>query len=131
MLLAILASTFLATYLLAPAKQPHHALQGSWLASDKTIFSIRNNGTFVGKDLRGNLLWGNWVANDKDRNGVQSLLHKTFYAPQFAVLTPEGMQYAASDQDWFIRATRITDEKAYAGIATATPLPAPESQKTE
>jgi hypothetical protein len=30
-----------------------------------------------------------------------------------------------------IRATRITDEKAYAGIATATPLPAPESQKTE
>lgn len=129
-LLVTLVGVFLATYLVLVATKPRHSLVGSWLASDKTIFSIRSNGTFVGKDMRGQLIWGNWVEIDKDRIGFQSLLHKTYYAPQFAVLTPKGMQYAASDSDWFIRATRITDSEAQAGIASATPLLTPNSDET-
>lgn len=104
---------------------PQHPMAGSWLATDDTIFTFRNDGTFVGKDCHGILIWGNWTKLDKARIGFQSLRHKSFYKPQFAVITPEGMQYAVSDGDRFIRAVRISDSEAARGIETAAPLPAP------
>jgi len=98
---------------------PPHPLEGSWRSDDDTIFTFRHNGTFVGKDLRGILIWGNWVKIDGEKIGFQSLLHKSFYNPQYAVSTAEGMEYINSDSNNSIRAKKITESEASAGIDNA------------
>lgn len=122
--LVLLLAAAVAIFLFVGAG-PRHPLVGSWLATDDTIFTFRNDGTFVGKDCHGKLIWGNWARLDNDRIGFQSLRHKSFYKPQFAVATWDGMKYAVSDGDRFIRAARISEADAAKGIATADPLPSP------
>jgi hypothetical protein len=99
--------------------EPKHALEGGWLADDGTVFLFRPDGTFHGYDFRHREIWGNWVSLSKERIGFQSLLHDSFYNPQYALVDPtdkEQMDYIVTGGTHFIRAERISAGEADAAI---------------
>lgn len=97
----------------------HHRLVGAWLASDGTIFHFRSDGTFHGIDYRKREIWGNWVTLSNSRIGFQSLLHDSFYQPQYAIIREadsDKMDYIVTGGVHFIAASRIDPAKADAAI---------------
>ncbi len=116
------------------ATAPVHKLEGGWLASDGTVFVFRTDGTFHGIDLRFNEIWGNWVTLSDERIGFQSLLHASFYNPQYAIIDSADqnrMDYIVSDGDHFISAKRIPVEEANASIKTVVERSIHRPTKTE
>lgn len=101
---------------------PRHALVGSWLARDDTVFVFRDDGTFVGVDVRRREIWGNWVTLDAARIGFQSLMHDASYRPQYAVISAENparMDYIVTGGTHFIPALRIGPDEAARRVAEA------------
>lgn len=99
--------------------QTKHPMIGAWLAHDGTIFNFRDDGTFHGIDLRKKEIWGNWVTLSKSRIGFQSLLHDSYYHPQYAIIqesNPDAMDYIVTGGTHFISASRIDPAKAAAAI---------------
>lgn len=99
----------------APEPPPRHALVGAWLARDDTVFVFRDDGTFVGVEMRGREIWGNWVTLDAARIGFQSLMHDVSYRPQYAVISAENparMDYIVTGGTHFIPALRIGSDEA-------------------
>lgn len=121
-LFAIALSFFvLNSYLSAEPPKREHALIGAWLSSDDTIFHFREDGTFHGIDFKKREIWGSWVTLSRTRIGFQSLLHSSYYAPQYAIINQEDknkMDYIVSDGTSFISAVRIDPKKAQATIET-------------
>lgn len=98
-----------------PEPPPRHALVGAWLARDDTVFVFRDDGTFVGADMRGREIWGNWVTLDAARIGFQGLMHDASYRPQYAVISAENparMDYIVTNGKHFIPALRIGPDEA-------------------
>lgn len=95
-----------------------HALIGAWKADDRTIFIFRADGTFRGADFRKTEIWGNWVELSPTRIGFQSLLHDSFYRPQYAVISADKdqMNYIVTGGTRFIHARRIPVEEAYSTL---------------
>ena len=96
-----------------------HALEGGWLADDGTVFVFRPDGTFHGYDFRKNEIWGNWVSLSRVRIGFQSLLHDSFYNPQYAILDEmnhDRMNYIVTGGNNFIGARRVDPEEAAAAV---------------
>ncbi len=96
-----------------------HILEGGWLASDGTVFLFRADGTFHGFDFRHREIWGNWVTLSKERVGFQSLLHDSYYAPQYAIIANNDtnqMNYIVTGGTHFISAKRLSIEEAEASI---------------
>lgn len=102
---------------------PRHVLVGGWKADDATIFVYRNDGTFHGVDWRQREIWGNWVKLSDERIGFQSLMHASYYNPQYAIVGKSDanrMDYIISDGTRFISATRIEAEEAEVLINAST-----------
>lgn len=96
-----------------------HILEGGWLANDGTVFLFRADGTFHGFDFRKREIWGNWVTLSKDRIGFQSLLHDSYYSPQYAIIDKKDtnqMNYIVTGGTQFISAERLPIEEAEASI---------------
>ncbi len=96
-----------------------HIIEGGWLASDGTVFLFRADGTFHGFDFRRREIWGNWVTLSRDRVGFQSLLHDSYYAPQYAIIANNDtnqMNYIVTGGTNFIPAKRLSIEEAEASI---------------
>lgn len=103
----------------APAAPPEHVLVGAWQASDGTVFIFRKDGTFHGYDFRKREIWGNWVTLSPSRIGFQSLLHDSFYRPQYAIIDKadkDTMNYIVTGGTTFIEATRLEVAKAEADV---------------
>jgi hypothetical protein len=101
------------------ALEPKHALEGGWLANDGTVFLFRTDGTFHGYDFRKREIWGNWVSLSDVRIGFQSLLHDSFYNPQYAIIdiaNKDRMDYIVTGGTHFIPAKRISTADAEAAI---------------
>lgn len=101
------------------ALEPSHLLEGAWQAEDGTLFHFRNDGTFHGIDFRKREIWGNWVTLSETRIGFQSLLHDSYYSPQYAVIdksSKDQMDYIVTGGTHFLHATRIPTAKADAAI---------------
>jgi hypothetical protein len=115
-ILLLLFASFLLTACEQPAPAPrNHVLQGAWLADDGTIFIFRPDGTFHGVDFRRREIWGNWVKLSNQRIGFQSLLHDSYYNPQYAIIDPDdanAMDYIVTGGNNFIRAKRIPATEA-------------------
>lgn len=131
--LAFMISAFSSCNPPASKKAPH-PLVGAWLATDGTIFDFREDGTFHGIDFRKREIWGNWVKLSETRIGFQSLLHKSYYHPQYAIIdsgSRDRMNYIVSDGQHYIQADRIAREKALAAIEVLIepnlPKPRPSS----
>ena len=119
--LLLLAATamFLCSCDQAAMQGQRHPLVGAWLATDGTIFHFRDDRTFHGLDFRKREIWGNWVILSDSRIGFQSLLHDSFYDPQYAVIRKDdrnAMDYIVTGGTHFIPATRIDPSKADAAI---------------
>jgi hypothetical protein len=118
---AFFASILLAAALLtacAPVRDPH-PLEGGWLADDGTVFVFRPDGTFHGYDFRRREIWGNWVALSPARIGFQSLLHDSFYDPQYAIIDATNsarMDYIVTGGNHFIGARRVDPAEADAAV---------------
>lgn len=115
------AGLLLAVFLLAGCERPReaHPLEGGWLADDGTIFVFRPDGTFHGIDWRKREIWGNWVTLSPARIGFQSLLHDSFYNPQYAIINATNtarMDYIVTGGDNFIRARRVDPQEAVAAV---------------
>ena len=98
---------------------PDHVLVGGWVADDGTIFLFRSDGSFHGVDWKKREIWGNWVGLSDQRIGFQSLMHSSFYNPQYAVINPKNkgsMDYIVSDGTRFISGRRIPPEDAQSRI---------------
>ena len=98
---------------------PDHVLAGGWIADDGTIFLFRSNGSFHGVDCRNKEIWGNWVVLSDQRIGFQSLMHDSFYRPQYAIVNPKNkgsMDYIVTGGTRFIHARRISPEDAQGRI---------------
>ncbi len=96
-----------------------HPLVGAWLAEDGTIFDFRSDGTFHGVDFRKREIWGNWVTLSPSRIGFQSLLHDSFYDPQYAIIRErdaDAMDYIVTGGNGFIAARRMETANARAAI---------------
>ncbi len=94
-------------------------MEGGWLADDGTVFLFRPDGTFHGYDFRKREIWGNWVTLSNVRIGFQSLLHDSFYNPQYAILDAtnrDRMDYIVTGGNHFIGARRVTPEEASAAV---------------
>jgi hypothetical protein len=104
-----LAMVVVVFFLVCLFGMPHHkhALVGCWQAEDSTVFVFRDDGTFIGRDFRGRRIFGNWVGLNKEQIGFQSLMHGSFYSPQYAEVTSSGMRYAYSDSPGFIDALSV------------------------
>ncbi len=115
-ILLLLLASLLFTACEQPAAAPrHHVLQGAWLADDGTIFIFRPDGTFHGVDFRRREIWGNWVKLSDQRIGFQSLLHDSYYNPQYAIIDANdanAMDYIVTGGNNFIRAKRIPPTEA-------------------
>lgn len=104
----------------APPKE--HALVGGWAATDGTLFHFRADGTFHGVSCAQKELWGNWVTLSDTRIGFQSLMHDSFYRPQYAIISENSrdqMDYIVTGGTHFIHANRVTPEKVVAAIELA------------
>ena len=111
----------LAGFLLTACEPPRaaHPLEGGWLADDGTVFVFRPDGTFHGIDWRKREIWGNWVTLSSSRIGFQSLLHDSFYNPQYAIINPTNsarMDYIVTGGNHFIGARRVTPDEADAAV---------------
>lgn len=98
---------------------PIHPMQGGWLGADGTVFHFRNDMTFHGYDFRHREIWGNWVVLSNERIGFQSLMHDSFYNPQYAFIQAEDrqkMDYIVTSGKHFISAERIPDSEAISAI---------------
>jgi len=104
----------------------YHPLNGAWLATDGTIFHFRDDGTFHGVNLNHREIWGNWVILSDRRIGFQSLLHDSYYRPQYAIIresNKDEMDYIVTGGNRFILAERIPTEEA---ITTIEEIVAPQ-----
>lgn len=115
------ASALLAVCLLAACEPPReaHPLEGGWLAEDGTVFVFRPDGTFHGYDFRKREIWGNWVTLTPTRIGFQSLLHDSFYNPQYAIINETNrarMDYIVTGGNHFIGARRVDPREAAAAV---------------
>lgn len=113
---AVLAASWLAAC--QPPREAH-PLEGGWLADDGTVFVFRPNGTFHGIDFRKREIWGNWVTLSPARIGFQSLLHDSFYNPQYAIINatdPARMDYIVTGGNHFIGARRVDPQEAAAAV---------------
>lgn len=118
---ALLASVLLACLFLTACEPPRgaHPLEGGWLADDGTIFVFRPDGTFHGIDFRKREIWGNWVTLSPTRIGFQSLLHDSFYNPQYAIINETNaarMDYIVTGGNHFIGARRVSPAEADAAV---------------
>ncbi|MEM9236001.1 MAG: hypothetical protein AAGB14_04430 [Verrucomicrobiota bacterium] len=96
-----------------------HVLEGGWLATDGTIFVFRPDGTFHGYDFRHREIWGNWVTLSAERIGFQSLLHGSYYLPQYAIIREgetDRMDFIVTGGEHFISAKRVAVDQAVASI---------------
>lgn len=119
--LAQCASILLAALCLAACEPERgtHPLEGGWLADDGTVFVFRPDGTFHGYDWRRKEIWGNWVVLSPVRIGFQSLLHDSFYNPQYAIINatnPARMDYIVTGGTNFIGARRVPPQEAAAAV---------------
>jgi hypothetical protein len=114
----ILCGSFFLLGACGPAPQTRvneHVFVGGWVAADGTLFHFRSDGTFHGADWRKKEIWGNWVMLSDQRIGFQSLLHDSFYNPQYAIINPKNkgsMDYIITDGTRFITARRISPDDA-------------------
>lgn len=111
----------LAAFLLTACEPPRgaHPLEGGWLADDGTVFVFRPDGTFHGIDWRKREIWGNWVTLSPSRIGFQSLLHDSFYNPQYAIINATNtarMDYIVTGGNNFIAARRVPPAEAEAAV---------------
>jgi hypothetical protein len=98
-----------------------HALEGGWLGDDGTVFLFKSDGTFHGYDMHNTEIWGNWVSLSDERIGFQSLMHNSYYAPQYAIVDTadnDQMDYIIAGGTSFIHAKRLSVDKAEAAIKT-------------
>jgi hypothetical protein len=118
---ALFAGFALASLLLAACAPTRggHPLEGGWLADDGTVFVFRPDGTFHGYDFRKREIWGNWVTLSDARIGFQSLLHDSFYNPQYAIIDAtnrDRMNYIVTGGNHFIDARRVDPGEAAAAV---------------
>ena len=73
--------------------------------------------------MRGKEIWGNWVPLSEERIGFQTLMHKNYYRPQYAIIRKgdsDKMDYIVSDANYFIEAKRVPLEGAKQAVEILT-----------